>query len=72
MRSLYITIKRQEGKGFTTHNFREVPSRLHIESNETVVSISESTFRVSEMVSDETLQKMHSFKRSLEGVKTRR
>lgn len=68
MRSLYITVKDIKGR---THNYREVPSRLVLETGETVDSVREGSWRVSDMLSDETLIKMHTFKRALSGVATR-
>lgn len=71
MRSLYITIQRTNNKGnVTTHNYREAPTRFHIEANEKVISVNEGTFTVLDIVSPETAARMEIFKRKLAGVST--
>lgn len=66
--TLYISTKDEKGRA---RNFRMTPAEFVLDEGEVVTNVREATWKVSEMVSDETNVRMHMLMRTLEGVSTR-
>lgn len=71
MQSLYITVERTENGKTTTHNYREIPSRFVLEQNESVASVREGSWPMTELIPTTQQAALLRFKRSLSGVATR-